>query len=368
VAWPRFEAHNGDVTGFIQFGSETSQRVLAPPDARVESPAGYDGQYFWLMALSPLLADSSVRGLSEDDQEYRAQRIAYPTIAALMALRQPALIPWTLLALNVIVLLLATTLAAAWARHCGHSPLWGLAIGLTPGLVLATMRDLSDPLAVTALIGGLIAWRLDRRWAAATMLGLAVLTRETMLLGVVAVLADGAAGYLRASGAQERRRSARGATAVVAVPLACFAVWQTYATARLGVVPLSRVGMNVDVAGTTGKGQFDIPFAGALRMGERALSDPSFHVRWWELSYLGLVIVGAVAAARAVVRKVDAMSVAAALFAVAALLQVSGDRFGYTRVSAPLFACLLLVGLERDRFALAVASVTALLVVALPPG
>jgi hypothetical protein len=160
----------------------------------------------------------------------------------------------------------------------------------------------------------------------------------------------------------------RKAWPVVAAPVACFLVWQAYATVRLGGSPLTSTGATTNVAGVVGKGQFDLPFAGAVHWVQRALGETTLHETLWELSYVALIVAGASVAVVSAIRSPRAMSLAAALFGLAALVQVSGDRFGYTRASAPMFACLLLVGLERDRWALGAAGATAALVVALPGG
>src|SRR6185436_5709324 len=74
----------------------------------------------------------------------------------------------------------------------GMSGWWALAIGLSPGVVLAVLRDLSEPLAIAGLVSGLAAWRMRRPWVAGGALTAAVLAREAMALAVVAIAIEAA--------------------------------------------------------------------------------------------------------------------------------------------------------------------------------
>ena len=352
--WPRLEAHDYDLTGFIHFGSAHTAVTLPPPEARIEGTNGYDGQWFWLVALDPTLGDPQAEMLHYTG-EYRAQRIAYPALAAIFAGGDNDLIPWTLLVVNIAAVLTATALGAMWAQRWGHSPYWGLVLGLTPGVVLGTLRDLSDPLAATALAAGLVAWRLNRRLAAALLLTLAVLSRETMLIGVVAVALDVGIQLYRAPTRGQRAAILRESWFVLALPTIAFLSWQTYATVRLGVLP----------AFATPEGQFGS--GGLLDMVDRANDDPDRRGRVWDLAYIGLIFATAGLAFRAVLRRRSAMTVTAALFSLVVLLQSYGDRFSYTRASAPLLFCLTLNALETDdRWALRVTAAAAALVLLVP--
>ena len=99
---------------------------------------------------------------------------------------QSGAIPFALLAVNVALLLGGAAAFAVYARRQGWSTMWTLAVALAPGMLLATERDLSDPLAMVGLLSGLLLLRAGRRWPAALGLTVAVLTREVTMLAIVA--------------------------------------------------------------------------------------------------------------------------------------------------------------------------------------
>jgi hypothetical protein len=87
----------------------------------------------------------------------------------------------------------------------------------------------------------------------------------------------------------------------------------------------------------------------------------------WELAYLSLMAAGIAASVALLVRRAMASSVAAALFGVSLLFLVFGDPFSYTRASAPMFATLLVGGLEqRSRPALTVCVVATAMTAIMP--
>lgn len=361
----RLVTYGGDPTGFVVFGRAGAPLTKPPAGARVATFAGYDGQYFWMQAGDPFLRGRALRGLTSLGTEFRAQRVAYPALAGGLAAGSRAALPWTLLLVNVAAVVALTAAAARFARAEGRSGWWALALGLSPGVVLATLRDLSDPLAVCALAGGLMAWRRDGRALAAGLLALAVLTRETMMLGVVAVAAEGALGAWphRARGTGERsatRSAIRRTVPVVAVPAAVFLAWQWYVTSRFGgVLPAS----------TMPPGQFGPPFDWLAIAVRRALDAPSLSSGTWDIVYLALVVAAIAAAAVLVVRRrPTASAIAALLFAaVTVLFESDGDKWGYTRATAPLLLTLALGALiARERIALALCGAAAALTLAIP--
>jgi hypothetical protein len=350
----RLVQYDRDPTGFVQFGRAAAPAVMPPAGARIESEIGYDGQFFYVQAVDPLLRDRARAALVATDGEYRAQRMLYPALAYLAAAGSEDGVPWTLLLLNVAAVLAATAAVALFARSRGMSGWWALAVGLCPGVVLAVLRDLSEPLAVAGLVSGLVAWRMRRPWIAGAALAVAVLAREVMVLAVVAVAVEVLWRRL-----VKREPVVLGDALRACVPPACvFVAWQLYLVERFDRLASS----------TTPRGQFGAPFEGLFDSVDRALSDPSFGGMVWDLCFLLFVLGAAVAAVLAVRRGPSAPAVAAVCFAVVSVLvDYGGDHWNYTRVAAPLFASLVVLGVaERDRAPLAVPSLAACLTLLIP--
>lgn len=97
-------------------------------------------------------------------EAFRLQRMAYPTLAYLLAGGQQSAIPWSLLVINVLVVLAITGGFAVYARRRGWSGWWAVAVGFLAGFLTGTLRDLSDPLAVSSKLAGLLMWQRGRRW------------------------------------------------------------------------------------------------------------------------------------------------------------------------------------------------------------
>jgi hypothetical protein len=286
--------------------------------------------------------------------------VLYPALAYVTAVGSEDALPWTMLLLNVAAVLWATAAVALFARARGSSGWWALAVGLCPGMVLAVLRDLSEPLAIAGLVSGLVAWRMRRPWLAGGALAAAVLAREAMVLGVIAIAVEAAwRAFARRRGAEADVARARGDALRACIPaLAVFAAWQLYLLDRFGQLASS----------TTPEGQFGAPLGGLIDSADRALSDASLGGAVWDLAFL-LLIAGAVIAAVLAVRHGFTAPVAAAVgFAmVAVLVNYDSDHWNYTRLTAPLLASLVVLGLdERDRLALAVPALAACLTFLIP--
>jgi len=182
---------------------------------------GYDGEFFYFMAVDPLHAKCGM-----DDPAYRYTRILYPVVARLLSLGNITWIPGTLILVNVLAMAGGTLALAAWLARRQVSPWLALIYGLYPGLFVSVWRDLSEPLsyALVALSVYLFEFGGRRRilWCGLA-LALACLTRETALLFAVAF-----AIYLLI------RRDPRGAIELLAVSLFPLAIWREFVTHWLG--------------------------------------------------------------------------------------------------------------------------------------
>lgn len=196
-----------------------------------EDSTGYDGQFVYRLALDPFTVHAVKDGITLDNPPYRAQRIGLPLAAHALS-RTGLPVSWSLIVVNVLALLVATAAAATLARRLGRSALWGVVVGLSPGLVVAFTRDLTEPLATALLLAGLVAWP-RRPYAATAAFTAAVLTRETAL----AVLAG--LGLHELYRAARRRPQAVRNAAVLLVPLAVTVGWQLYLRGVWGELPIS---------------------------------------------------------------------------------------------------------------------------------
>lgn len=359
--------YHGNATGFALFGGRFARDTVPPRGALIRSPYGYDGQFFYLQATDPLLLhDRTVHGFGDTGQAFRMQRMAYPALAWVLSLGQRRYLPEALVGLNILVAIAITAAFASYARRRGWSGWWALAIGFMCGLLTGTLRDLSDPLAVAAMLGGLLLWERRRRWWAAAMLAIAVLAREPMALAVVAIAADAVTRWWRSRGSVGLRR-VRGVAAasaraigretwpVVVVPAVAYVGWQAYISLRWGG------------SVTSPSTAYKPPFVGIVDEFRHTFDDPLTKDRLWEVAYLVLTLLGIVAALDLVRRRVSTAAVAAALFGLSLLVLVFGDPWSYTRLSAPMFAALLLGGLElRSRLALGVCVGAAALTLVVP--
>ncbi len=180
---------------------------------------------------------------------YRYQRILYPLLARVAALGQAPLVPWSLLAVNVLAQVAGTWAFAELLASYNVSRWHALAYGLWVGLVYSARLALSEPVAYGLVAGALLAARRERQGWATVLYGLAVFSKETALLFVVAHLA-----WLAA------RHDWRGAARLIAVAVLPFALFQLLILGWFG-----RLGVG---SGGDLSTPFEIiPYLGLLRVG-----------------------------------------------------------------------------------------------------
>jgi hypothetical protein len=181
----------GNLSKFTLLGSGHTGYTHAqqlPPGVAIADPgaAGYDGQFYYRLALDPFDWAKTAFGITMD-QSYRYTRIGYPFLAWLVSLGQHGFVPVALVAINLVCVAAMAVLGGMFARESGRHALWGLAFAAYFGLVISLGRDTAEPLAEACMLGGLLAYRRGRPVLAAAAFTVGALTRETILLAPAAI-------------------------------------------------------------------------------------------------------------------------------------------------------------------------------------
>jgi hypothetical protein len=229
-------AFHGDVSALVCVSEPKIGRFPFECVTTGFGKGGFDGQFYYILSRDPWrpAVPSNV-----DLPPYRHCRVLYPALAWLLSGGgDPVLLLWALPAINLACIGVLAWLGAALANHYGRSPWWGFMLPVVLNVGAPALRDLTDPLAATAVCGLVTAWLL--RWRAAWLAlwaVAAVLSREQNLaiVGVV-FLACWTQRCWKYSGAL-----------IAAVGVFC--VWMAVLYAVYGALPM-------------GGGNFAAPFVG----------------------------------------------------------------------------------------------------------
>jgi hypothetical protein len=219
--------HGGHLGAFA-LGSS----VFVHPGASADLPVhtgtnGYDGQFYYRLALDPLTHQATAFHITLDDPPYRQQRIGFPAAAWVVreVFRAPTSLALVLVNLSAVIAV--AWAGAVWARQYRRSTWWGVALAASPALVMALARDLTEPLATAALLIGLLAWTRSRWWLASIAFTGAVLCRETVLI-VLFGMGLWCLMRLVRGGGLTRRRTGVAQVFALCVPAAVEIWWQLH--------------------------------------------------------------------------------------------------------------------------------------------
>jgi hypothetical protein len=180
----------GHLSLFIMAGHVYTHRAQLPRGLLLVPYQGYDGQFYYRLALDPANWNATAFGITVD-QPYRYTRIGYPILAWLLSAGQHQLVPVALVVINLLGVAAIAVLGGMFARDSGRHALWGLAFAAYFGLVISVGRDTAEPLAEACMLGGLLAYRRagssprsSRLMYALTaaLFAFGAITRETILL------------------------------------------------------------------------------------------------------------------------------------------------------------------------------------------
>ena len=179
----------GHLSLFIMAGHVYTHRAQLPRGLLLVPNAGYDGQFYYRLALDPVNWHATAFGITMD-QSYRYTRIGYPILTWIFSLGQHQLVPVVLVVLNLFAVAAMAVLGGMFARESGRHALWGLAFAAYFGLVISVGRDTAEPLAEACMLGGLLAYRRGRTpmyLLATALFAWGAITRETILFVPAAI-------------------------------------------------------------------------------------------------------------------------------------------------------------------------------------
>jgi hypothetical protein len=220
---PTLRAADWSLTALPRVGADTGMGTAAravDPGFHTVHHAGYDGQFYWGIGVDPL-ASGHVHHFF-DKASYRYGHPLYGWLGWLLSAGQARAVPVALAAIGLGSLFAAATAAAALGFGRGRFGWEGLFVALNPGLISSAAHDLAEPLATALLLGAFAAYARNRRALVWTCLALLPLSKEPLLVVLLAVVAWELL---------ERRRQRAAMFATAAIPAL---LWWTYARIQLG--------------------------------------------------------------------------------------------------------------------------------------
>jgi hypothetical protein len=233
----RIERRHGDASSFVTAGDLLVDGNAPKSLTILKASKGYDGEFYYRLALDPFTSERTAFGITFDSPRYRQQRILYPLITWTLSLGRPEAVPWVLIAVNYAALCTIAWLGGTYARRAGRHSLWGLAFPLYAGFLLTLSRDLTEIVEACCLLAAVHSVQRGRQWWGAGFLALAILAKETAVLV--------AAGALLAWLASRKRPSVQIEPQLFLVPFAVFAVWQGWLMWAWGAGPGKEIQSNV---------------------------------------------------------------------------------------------------------------------------
>lgn len=233
----------GEVGQLVHAAPPAADPAAVPPNLALRSPdEGYDGMFFYRLAVSPLSTAERVNGVRHDAPAMRTSRVLYPALAGAASLGDDARVPWMLLVVNVAAFGVVGYFGALVAVDLGRRPAWGLLFAAYPGFVYTLGHDLGELTEAAFVLVGLHLLCEKRFVVAGLALSGAVLAKET---GIILPLGLGLAWAWARMAASQNKRAPNGQTPllVTAVPAALpgvvFVGWQLFLGSRFGAVPMS---------------------------------------------------------------------------------------------------------------------------------
>ncbi|MFA6381896.1 MAG: hypothetical protein WCX08_01350 [Candidatus Buchananbacteria bacterium] len=185
AAFLGFKLHqnNFDLSSFIVLGDNFVNSENPPGGVTILTNSyGYDGQFYYRLALNPFTNKQTDYGITLDQPALRQQRILYPLLAWLISLGNPNVAPLTMIIVNIASFFGLICLAIKLTKD-NNQPLWlSIILPLYPAFLITLSRDLTELLSSFLLILGYLLFNKNKYYFSTIIFTLAALTRETTLI------------------------------------------------------------------------------------------------------------------------------------------------------------------------------------------
>jgi len=165
----------------VQAGTAMAASAKAvDPGFRLVNQGGYDGQFYWGIAVDPI-----ARGHVHRSFDTAPYRYGHPLLGWLgwgLSFGQARFAAAALAVLGVLSMLAAGAAAAALGLVRGRSGVEALFVALNPGLLYAAAHALTEPLSAALLLGALYGYVCNRRALLLACLVLLPLSKEEFIL------------------------------------------------------------------------------------------------------------------------------------------------------------------------------------------
>lgn len=225
---------------FIHLGEKSPFVIkkLVPPNFIImKNISGYDGQAYYYAASDPFIKTNFHR---IDLKKY--QRFLYPFLAYILAFGNKALLPWTLLIVNIISILVGTLFLSIILKKHNVSIWYALIYSLGIGNIVALQYNLTTPLFLCLILIGIYFYEEKKTVSTALFFSLALLTRE--IAGLIILV------FLMYEFFKKRYKN----SFVIILSFIPFVILQFFLYQRLGKIPL-----------LGSSGHLVLPFAGILQ-------------------------------------------------------------------------------------------------------
>ena len=184
----RWFAGGTDFSYFFTAGTDFVDPQSTPHPIVTMEGQGYDGQFFYRLAMDPFNWDKTANGVTIDYPSYRVQRIGYPFLAWLFSFGGiPVMVPFALWLVNLLSFAGIIYYFKRIAEKFRADSWFHFVPLLVCGIYMSVAKSLSE---VTELFFFLAAFHaiLDKRMVLFACFGsAAVLTRETAVIPMVAL-------------------------------------------------------------------------------------------------------------------------------------------------------------------------------------
>jgi hypothetical protein len=178
----QLKIYNYDITRFIFAGERYVDSRLVTQKIFISQGDGYDGQFYYRLAIDPFTKKVIDYGITFDSPMLRQQRILYPLLTRLFTFGSPTLIPFMLVFLNYIVLGLLGWMGGIYVKKLDLHALYGTIFPLFVGFIITLTRNLTEIVEITLIMSFFLLLRQKKHLLSTIFLSLAVLTKETALI------------------------------------------------------------------------------------------------------------------------------------------------------------------------------------------